>query len=73
MAEIKYEVTAKYGVLSTSKSGWTKEVRSISWNDKEAKFDIREWAPEGEKMGKGITLSADEMRELKTILNGLDL
>ncbi|MBP1920640.1 YdbC family protein [Youngiibacter multivorans] len=73
MAEIKYEVTAKYGVLSTNKSGWTKEVRSISWNDKEAKFDIREWAPGDEKMGKGITLSTEEMRELKKILNGLDL
>ena len=73
MAEIKYEVTAKYGVLSTSKSGWTKEVRSISWNDKEAKCDIREWAPGDEKMGKGITLSIEEMRELKKILNGLDL
>ena len=73
MAEIKYEVTAKYGVLSTNKSGWTKEVRCISWNDKEAKFDIREWAPGDEKMGKGNTLSTEEMRELKKILNGLDL
>ncbi|MBP1920847.1 YdbC family protein [Youngiibacter multivorans] len=73
MTEIKYDVAAKYGVLSTSKSGWTKEVRSISWNDKEAKFDIREWAPGDEKMVKGITLSTDEMRELKRILNGLDL
>lgn len=73
MAEIKYDVTAKYGVLSTNKSGWTKEVRNISWNDKEAKFDIREWAPGDEKMGKGITLSTEEMRELKRILNGLDL
>jgi hypothetical protein len=73
MADLKYEVTAKYGVLSTSKSGWTKEVRSISWNDKEEKYDIREWAPGDEKMGKGITISLEEMRELKRILNGLEL
>jgi len=73
MADLKYDVNAKYGVLSTSKSGWTKEVRSISWNDKEAKYDIREWAPGDEKMGKGITLSLEEMCELKKILNGLEL
>lgn len=73
MSEIKFEVREKHGVLSRNKSGWTKEVRSISWNDKDAKFDIREWAPDDEKMGKGITLSTDEMRELKKILNGLDL
>lgn len=73
MAEIKFEVKEKHGVLSQNKSGWTKEVRSIAWNDKDPKFDIREWAPDDEKMGKGITLSTEEMRELKKILNNLDL
>lgn len=73
MAEFKYDVKARLGVLSESAKGWTKELRSISYNDKEPKFDIREWAPEDEKMGKGVTLSLEEMRELKKILMDIDL
>lgn len=73
MAGIKYEVKESYGVLSESAKGWTKELRSISWNDREAKFDIREWAPDDEKMGKGVTLSKDELLKLRDILNGMEI
>lgn len=51
-AEFKYEVTEKHGVLSESSKGWTKELRSISWNEREPKYDVREWSPEGDKMGR---------------------
>lgn len=73
MAEIKYEVVEKHGVLSESSKGWTKELRSISWNDREAKFDIREWSPDGTKMGKGITLSKEELKALKGLLADMEL
>lgn len=73
MAGFKFEVTEKYGTLSENTKGWTKELRSISWNEREAKFDLREWAPEDEKMGKGITLSKEELLELRDILNKIDL
>ena len=68
MADIKYEITKHIGVLSESAKGWTKELNLISWNGREAKYDIREWAPEHEKMGKGVTLSEDEMLELNKLL-----
>lgn len=45
-----------------------KELNKISWNGEEPKYDIRDWAPEHEKMGKGITLSEKEMAKLKTLL-----
>jgi hypothetical protein len=32
---------------------------------------LRDWAPEHEKMGKGITLSADEVQELYEILKNI--
>lgn len=64
MAEIKFEIIKNIGVLSESAKGWTKEVNLISWNDREPKYDIREWAPEHSKMGKGITLSESEMKLL---------
>jgi len=73
MAEFKYEVVETYGSLSESSKGWKKEIKLISWNQKEAKYDIREWSPDGEKMGKGVTLSISEMAALKKILNTLDL
>ena len=71
MPEFKYEITRQIAVLSTNKSGWTKELNLVSWNGKEAKYDIREWAPGHEKMGKGITLSNEEMEELKKAIENL--
>ena len=53
MSEIKYEIIKKVGVLSTSASGWAKELNLISWNDRDAKYDIRDWSADHEKMGKG--------------------
>ncbi|MEL3906254.1 MAG: YdbC family protein [Treponema sp.] len=71
--EFSYEITEKHGVLSTSKSGWTMELNSVSWNGRSPKFDIRSWSPDHEKMGKGITLSAEEAAALKTVLNAMQL
>ncbi len=73
MAELKYEITEKIGVLSENAKGWTKELNMVSWNEHEAKYDIREWAPDHSRMGKGVTLTADELAELKTLLADIDL
>jgi hypothetical protein len=73
MAEIKYEIIKTIGVLSTSAKGWTKELNLISWNEREPKYDLRDWAPEHKKMGKGVTLSDDELRALKEILSKVEL
>ncbi len=73
MADIKFEIKDKLGVISESPKGWTKELNIISWNGKQAKYDLRDWAPEHEKMGKGVTLSAEELKSLKEILNNMDL
>jgi hypothetical protein len=73
MSEIKYEIIKKIGVLSTSASGWAKEVNLISWNDRDPKYDIREWSPDRLKMGKGVTLSKEELLALKELLNSVEL
>ena len=73
MADIKYEIIRHVGVLSEGAKGWTKEINLISWNDREPKFDVREWAPKHEKMGKGVTLSGEELIKLKKLLNDMDL
>jgi len=68
MADIKFEVVKHIGVLSEGSKGWQKELNLISWNDRDPKYDIREWAPERTKMGKGVTLSDAEVSELKRLL-----
>jgi hypothetical protein len=73
MSEIKFEIVQKVGVVSKSASGWAKELNLISWNDREPKYDIRDWAPDGVKMGKGVTLSKEELLALKALLNSIEL
>jgi hypothetical protein len=69
MADIKYEITKHIGVLSESTKDWKKELNLVKWNDREPKYDIRDWAPERDKMGKGVTLSAEEINALKRLLD----
>ena len=68
MADIKFEITEQVAVLSESAKGWTKELNLISWNGREPKYDIRDWAPNHEKMGKGVTLSKEELDNLMDAL-----
>lgn len=64
MSGLTHEIVEHIGVLSVKKSGWKKELNLVSWNDGPEKFDIREWDPKHEKMGKGVTFTYDEMRVL---------
>ncbi|EEU75802.1 conserved hypothetical protein [Enterococcus faecalis E1Sol] len=66
--EFSYEILEEVAMLSENARGWRKELNLISWNGRPPKFDLREWAPDHEKMGKGITLTNEEFAELsKTI------
>jgi hypothetical protein len=69
LADIKYEIVEHLGVLSESSKGWKKELNLVSWNGRDPKYDLREWAPEHEKMGKGVTLTEEEIKQLVAIMN----
>ncbi|MCK4260925.1 MAG: YdbC family protein [Halanaerobiales bacterium] len=73
MAGIKYEIVKNIAEISTSSKGWTKELNLVSWNDRDPKYDLRDWAPEHTKMGKGITLTAEELKKLRDVLNEMEL
>ncbi|WP_294541305.1 PC4/YdbC family ssDNA-binding protein [uncultured Gemmiger sp.] len=73
MAEFKYEITERIAVLSTNTSGWERQLNMVSWNGKEPKYDLRDWAPDGSKMGKGISMTREELVTLKGILEEMDL
>ena len=71
--EIKYEIKKHYGILSESTKGWTKELNLVSWNDAEPKYDIRDWNPEHEKMGKGVTFTEEELQLIDTLSDPIQL
>ena len=73
MSDIRYEIVQHFGALSTSPSGWSKQLNLISWNDREPKFDIRDWSADGMKMGKGVTLTLNELLALRELLNSMEL
>jgi hypothetical protein len=68
-SEFTYEIVEEIATLSQSSKGWTKELNLISWNEREPKYDIREWSPDRSKMGKGVTLSNEEVSILKKALD----
>ena len=65
---IDYEIVEEIGVIATKGRGWKRELNLVSWNGAVPKYDIRDWAPDHESMGKGITLSKDEAAELMDLL-----
>ena len=70
---ITYEIVMQIGVLSQSRTGWTKEVNLISWNDGPPKYDIRDWSPDHSQLGRGVTLSREELLALRDLLNQWEL
>jgi len=73
MADVKFEIKETIGILSESPKGWKKELNLVSWNDKDPKYDIREWSPDHAKMGKGVTLTKEELDKLRYFLSGINL
>ena len=73
MAEIKYEVVQKLAVLSQRPRGWERQLNMVSWNGNPPKYDIRDWSPDGSRMAKGISLTEEELKTLKGILDDMEL
>lgn len=68
-SSFSFDIQKSCGTISESSKGWTKELNLVSWNDRKPKYDIREWNPNHERLGKGITMSEDELRKLGKLIN----
>jgi hypothetical protein len=68
MADILHDIQKRYGVLSEEKNGWRKELNLVSWGGRNPKLDLRDWAPDHEKMSKGITFTMEEAAKLRDLL-----
>ena len=73
MADFKFDIKNSLGTISVSAKGWKREVNVMTWNNKKAKVDIREWDENHEQMGKGITLNKEELKQLKDILSKINI
>lgn len=73
MPGIEFDVVKEFGELSENIKGWKREVNLVSWSGRDPKYDIRDWSPDHSKMGKGITLTLDEMKQLRDILDKMEL
>lgn len=67
MSEITREVKKRYARMEGE--GYRLEVNLVSWNGRAAKIDIRPWSEEGDKCGKGITLTKEEAGWVASILS----
>lgn len=73
MDDFKFEIVKEIGVISENAKGWKKKLTLVSWNGRPAKYDIREWSEDDSKMSKGITFTEDEIKELKSLLEDVEL
>ena len=71
--DFSYEIEKNVGVISEGKGGWQLELNLVSWGGRPAKYDIRSWSPDHQKMGKGVTLTKDDVIALKELLERADL
>lgn len=74
--EFSYEIIEEIGTIgSPTASGWSTQLNLVSWNDREPKLDIRSWNEDRSRMGKGVSLSKEDAKDLAILLNsylGLD-
>ena len=71
--DFSFEIVQSLGTFSTSKSGWTTELNLVSWGGRDPKYDIRSWSPDHNKMGKGVTLTKEELIALKKLLGDTEI
>ena len=70
--DFTFSIEKQIGVISQGKGGWQVELNLVSWSGREAKYDIRSWSPDHQKMGKGITMTQKELKTLAQIINSME-
>lgn len=72
MSDYRFDIIEELGIISEGSKGWRTELNIVKWGENLPKYDIRSWSPDHQKMGKGITLNAEEIETLKEILNRIE-
>ena len=75
MAKFEYKVLDEFGIISQN-GAVSKRVRLVSFGDGPPRLDIRSWRQKqdgSEIMFKGVSLSGEELEQLKKIVQNLDI
>jgi hypothetical protein len=70
--EVTFKLVEHIGIFGKDKKGWTKELNRVSWNNGPPKYDIRSWDEDHHKMGRGITMTKQELVDLKTLFDQIE-
>jgi len=74
LADLNFKIVKALGVIGEpTKTGWTTELNVVAWFDKEPVYDIRAWSPEHTRCGKGISLNANTLKDLQSLLNSVEI
>ncbi len=68
----EFDIKEVVGTISNKSKKWNKELCIISWFGNEPKYDLREWSRDHSEMKKGVTLSIEELRRLKELVNEME-
>ena len=74
-AEVTMEVKEVVGVISQHGNN-SLELRLVSWNGADPKYDLRNWYLDregNEKCAKGLTFAKEDLEQLKELLNSITL
>ena len=71
--DFSFKIEKNLGTVAEGKGGWNLELNLVSWGGRPAKYDLRSWSPDHQKMGKGSTFTTDELKALKNLLNTLEI
>lgn len=71
--DFSFNIEKSIGTVAEGKGGWNLELNLVSWGGRPAKYDLRSWSPDHQKMGKGLTLTKDELVALGNLLNNVEL
>ena len=69
--ELEFEIVEELATLSEN-GNWKKQLNIVKWGDNIAKYEIRSWRADYKRVGKGITLTIEEIKNLKRALNNLE-
>ena len=71
--DFTFSIEKNVGVISEGKGGWKLELNLVSWGGRPAKYDLRSWSADHQKMGKGVTLTKEELTALQAMLATLTI
>ena len=61
---VGHEIVEHIAVIGDKEKSVKKELNLVSWNNKDAKYDLRPWSADHERAYKGLTLTHQEAKDL---------